>query len=266
MAESYSFKSGKLPLLVSMPHAGTALPDSMKSRMTEQALSLPDTDWYIPRLYEFVESIGASVIEAAFSRYVVDLNRPAGDQQLYPGQAGTGLCPKETFHGEAVYLPDEEPDAREIENRIQKYWQPYHDRISSELNRLKNEYGYALIYDAHSIRSEIPRLFANRLTDLNIGTANGASCHPALSAAIDRHLRQQGDYSYVIDGRFVGGYITRHYGRPECQIHAIQMEISQRNYMDENNCQYLTDKAGRLQPLLAECIRSLLASPHFSQE
>ncbi|MCE9506843.1 MAG: N-formylglutamate deformylase [Alphaproteobacteria bacterium] len=250
---------GTTPLLISMPHMGTFLPPDLKHRMTDAARKLPDTDWHLDRLYWFAVEMGASVLMPTHSRYVVDLNRPPDDASLYPGQLKTGLCPLETFSGEKIYREGEEPDEIEKLNRLAAYWLPYHETLAAELLRLKQEYGYAILYDAHSIKSEVPRLFEGRLPDLNLGSANGASCalkmaESALEAA------SSGDYSAVLNGRFVGGYITRHYGKPQQHIHALQMELAEINYMDENlPHHYDENRAEKLQKVLKNVLRALLA-------
>ncbi len=248
---------GSLPILVSMPHTGSFLPPDLKKRMTPQGLRVADTDWHMERLYDFAEKMGASILAPTHSRYVIDLNRPQDDQTLYPGQVKTGLCPLETFAGEKIYKNGEEPDNIEKANRIGAYWLPYHETIESELQRIREKHGYAILYDAHSIRSEVPRLFEGRLPDLNLGTAKGLSCAAGMGEAA-MVAASDGDYTSVLNGRFVGGHITRHYGRPAENIHAIQMELVQANYMDENTFAYLPEKAEKLQVVLKKVIEALL--------
>jgi N-formylglutamate deformylase len=250
---------GTTPLLVSMPHMGTFLPPDIKRRMTGAALKLPDTDWHLDRLYWFAVEMGASVLMPTHSRYMIDLNRPPDDASLYPGQVKTGLCPLESFSGEKIYKEDEAPDEIEKLNRVASYWLPYHETLAAELARLKEEYGYAILYDAHSIKSEVPRLFEGRLPDLNLGSANGAACAPEMAAAALK-AASSGGYSAVLNGRFVGGYITRHYGQPQDHIHALQMELAEINYMDENPpYHYDEGKAESLQKVLKDVLRALLA-------
>ncbi len=247
-----------MPLLVSMPHTGTFLPPDVKSRMTPEALMLPDTDWHVDRLYWFAVEMGASVLMPTHSRYVVDLNRPPDDAELYPGRVKTGLCPLRTFSGENIYKDAEEPDDIEKTNRISAYWLPYHEALEAELTRLKAQFGYAILYDAHSICSHVPLLFEGRLPDLNLGSARGASCAPAL-AQVAFKAAQDGDYTAVLDGRFVGGHITRHYGRPAQDIHALQMELTWANYMDESfPYRYDEKKSEKLQKTLKNVFRALL--------
>lgn len=231
--DPFLFRQGVGPLLVSMPHVGLHIPADIASRLTPLALTVSNTDWHIDRLYDFLDDLGASVIAATHSRYVVDLNRPPDGASLYPGQATTGLCPTVTFDGEPLYRDGAGPDEPEIEQRVARYWKPYHDRLETELVRLKAAHGYALLWDAHSIRSIVPRLFDGRLPDFNIGTADGASCAPGMARHVLQAAESAEGYSTVLNGRFKGGYITRRYGRPSDGIHAIQLEQSQRTYMDE---------------------------------
>jgi N-formylglutamate deformylase len=205
----------------------------MATHMTPNAMALVDTDWHLDRLYDFVEALGASVIKAHYSRYVIDLNRPPTGESLYPGQTSTGLCPTETFRGECLYLPGHEPDDVEVADRRATFWQPYHDALFTELMRLKLQYGQVLLWDAHSIASVLPRLFEGKLPDLNFGTMEGLSCAPeVLAAALDKIAGAL--WSQVVNGRFKGGYITRHYGKPNHGIHAIQLELCQCLYMNES--------------------------------
>ncbi len=223
-------RGGKL--LVSMPHVGTALPVDIAPRLTEAARAVPDTDWHVDRLYDFLTELGATVLVARWSRLAIDLNRPPDGASLYPGQAGTGLCPAELFDGAPVYRSGEAPHENEIAARRTAYWQPYHDAIAAELQRIKTKHGRVLLWDAHSIAPVVPRLFDGRLPDHNIGTARGASCSPGMGEAVLKAAQAFPAYSSVLNGRYVGGYITRHYGRPDQGIDAIQLELSQGTYMD----------------------------------
>ena len=251
---------GTAPLLVSLPHDGSAIPPALQARMTPQARIAPDTDWHVSRLYDFARELGASILVPAHSRYVIDLNRGEDDTSLYPGQNTTGLVPLVRFTGEAIYLPGEEPDAAEVARRIDHYWRPYHAALREELDRLRAAHGRVLLWEGHSIRgSSLPFLFEGRLPDLNLGTANGASCSPDVQARIEAVLAAQDDYDWVANGRFKGGHITRHYGAPANGIDAVQLEISQRTYMDEDSFAYDEAKASRLQGLLRRLLLATLA-------
>lgn len=229
----YQFKAGKLPFLVSMPHAGTDIPDDIAARLSPQALARPDTDWHLVRLYDFLEEMGASTLSARWSRYVIDLNRPPENTNLYPGMDTTGLCPVDTFASEPLYLPGREPSEEEVRARLDRYWRPYHAQVRSELDRLLAIHGKVVLWDAHSIASVVPRFFEGRLPDLNFGTASGASCAPELERAVVGVARVHERFSVAVNGRFKGGYITRHFGRPAAGVHAIQLEMCQCLYMNE---------------------------------
>ncbi|MEZ3498013.1 N-formylglutamate deformylase [Pantoea sp. KPR_PJ] len=228
----FHFTPGSLPLLVSIPHAGTQLTPEVEAGLSDAARGLPDTDWHVPLLFDFVRDLGASVLIGRYSRFVVDLNRPADNQPLY-ATATTGLYPETLFDGSPTFTPGKTPTAAQRERYLAEIWQPYHQQIQQELARLKAAFGYALLFDAHSIASVIPRLFEGRLPDLNIGTNDGRSCSAAVVQGLEAVCAAQSDYSWVVNGRFKGGYITRAYGRPEARVQAVQLELAQVNYMDE---------------------------------
>jgi len=253
-----SLHRGTIPLLVSLPHDGTVVPEPLAARMTPEARAVPDTDWFVSRLYDFARGLGASVLVPKYSRYVVDLNRPPDDVSLYPGQNTTGLCPAVRFDGEPVYLPGQAPGADEIAERVQRYWLPYHDALAGELARLKSLHGRAVLWEGHSIRSEVPFLFEGRLPDLNLGTASGATCRPGTQARLEQVLAAQADYRWVANGRFKGGHITRHYGQPAQGVEAVQLELAQATYMDEAAGRYDPARAARLQPLLEKLLTAAL--------
>jgi N-formylglutamate deformylase len=217
-----------------MPHVGTFVPRSIGRQLTDCAARRPDTDWHLPRLYDFVAALGATVIQATYSRYVVDLNRPPDGTNLYPGRDTPRLCPVDTFHSEPLYRAGE-PDEAEIRARVERYWKPYHRRLAAEIERVRAEHGIAMLWDAHSIVSEAPRLFDGRLADFNLGTADGSACDPQLARALAVAVSRHPGYKSVLDGRFKGGYITRHYGAPAQGVHAIQMEMAEAIYMDETS-------------------------------
>lgn len=257
MTDVYSFVAAESPLLISIPHDGQALAPGMAGRMSDDASDLPDNDWHVARLYAFAQSIGAGVIRANYSRYVVDLNRPPADDTLYPNQVSTGLCPTETFAGQAIYLDGEVPQNDERELRVGTYWRPYHARLAGELDRLRAQYGFALLWDAHSIAAEVPALFAGRLPDLNIGTFDGNACAGSLQSAVYR-VAADSRYSSVLDGRFKGGYITRHYGRPAERFHAIQLELSQRCYLGGPDGAYMEKPAAEISTLIQSMLLAFL--------
>lgn len=254
MIDVFGFREGSAPLLVSVPHDGCHLPSDMRAGMTAAGAALPDTDWHVAQLYEFAGDLGANMLVANYSRYVVDLNRPASDEALYPGQLATGLCPTETFAGEPIYA---DAPAIDKQTRVDTYWKPYHDQIRATLDAVREQHGYALLWDAHSIPSRVPLLFEGELPALNIGTNGGASCSVALEQAVDA-VAESSVYSSVLNGRFRGGHITRHYGDPENGIHAVQLEIAQRVYMDEHATTFDVEKASRLRDTLRAMLGAYL--------
>ncbi|MDI1300229.1 N-formylglutamate deformylase [Methylotenera sp.] len=262
MDKTYNFYSGNSPLLISMPHAGTGIPEDMRYRLTPEALLLPDVDWHLPILYDMAKDYDVSVISAEYARYVIDLNRSPENTSLYPGQDVTGLCPIDTFAKSAIYQDGKEPDDNEIKDRIEKYWQPYHQKLATELQRIHAIHGVAILWDAHSIASHVPRFFIGQLPDLNFGTADSSSCNISLQnalAATMQELMHAKNYSHVFNGRFKGGYITRHYGMPNMNIHAIQLEMSQCIYMDENSpYKYNAKLAMKVKPLLSDLLKTCL--------
>jgi formiminoglutamase len=227
----FDLHQGDGPVIVSVPHAGVEIPEEFAGVFVSDWLAVRDADWYIPELYGFVRELGASVIAARVSRSVIDLNRDPSGVSLYPGQATTGLCPVETFDGAPLFMGPG-PDEAEIVRRLGQYFWPYHAALEAEIVRVKALHGYAILYDAHSIRSRIPRLFDGELAQFNIGTNDGASCPAQMTARVEEVCAQSG-FSHVVNGRFKGGWITRAYGKPERQVYALQMELAMRGYMVE---------------------------------
>ena len=249
----FRFNAGSIPLLVSMPHVGTDIPDDVAAAFTPAALDKADTDWHLVELYGFLREMGASTLSARWSRYVIDLNRPQENTNLYPGQDTTGLCPVDTFHREPLYLPGREPGEADVRQRLQRYWRPYHEQLQAELERMLRIHGTVVLWDAHSIASVVPRFFDGKLPDLNFGTADGASCAPGLREAVVGLAQAQDEFSVAVNGRFKGGHITRHYGQPGSGVHAIQLEMCQCLYMDEAApFGYRPDLAARVQGLLRQ--------------
>lgn len=257
MSPVFQFQRGELPLLISVPHDGRELPEDMRVRMTDVGLSIPDTDWHVADLYEFAVDMGANILVANYSRYVVDLNRSADDAALYPGQVATGLCPLQTFAGESIYSSGG-VDESEKAQRIEKYWRPYHTHLHDTLDALREEHGFAFLWDAHSIPSVVPRLFDGELPELNLGSNSGGSCEQSIEAAVAA-VATASSHSTAINGRFKGGYITRHYGDPENGIHALQLEIAQRAYMDEQSSVFDATKANVLRDTLHKMLSIFVA-------
>lgn len=260
----FTFHRGTAPLLVSMPHVGTHVPDAIARRLNPEARSVPDTDWHLERLYGFAKSMGASVLVATHSRYVIDLNRPPDDSSLYPGQSVTALCPVDAFDSTPLYSGRLVPDAAEVAARREALWEPYHAQLREELNRMRATHGVAVLWDAHSIRSVLPRFFDGTLPDLNLGTAGGTSCDAALAQELFAIAETALDHTAVLNGRFKGGYITRRYGEPARNIHAVQLEMTQCSYMQEAPpFNYLPERAGRIQPTLQRMVEAAL---RFAQQ
>ena len=252
----FTLHRGTTPLLVSLPHVGTELPPDIVLRLRAHALAVADTDWHLDQLYAFArDELGASMIVPRYSRYCIDLNRPPENTPMYPSTNNTELCPTHAFTGEPLYLHGEAPDEAEIERRLATYWRPYHDVLAGELARIKAAHGHAVLFDGHSIKSELPWLFEGRLPDLNLGTASGTSCDPALRSALGDVLAAQTQFTQVVDGRFKGGYITRQYGRPAEGVHAVQLEMCWRCYMDEAPpFEFDPARAAGVLPLLRELL------------
>jgi N-formylglutamate deformylase len=230
-------RRGAAPLVVSFPHTGTDVPAEIESRLSSPWLARRDTDWWVHHLYEFVHALGATSVRSKISRTVIDLNRNPDGSSLYPGQNTTGLCPLATFDDQPLYRPGQEPDAEEIAQRQQCWFDPYHQALAAEIARLRERHPCVVVYDAHSIRSVIPHLFPGRLPQFNIGTTSGSgtpdsSCDPRLALAVQEVCAASG-LDHVRNGRFRGGWITRHYAAPARGVHAIQMELACRGYMDE---------------------------------
>ena len=255
---SFTLHRGDTPLLISLPHVGTQIPADQRARYTERALEVEDTDWYLDRLYGFARGLGASLIVPVYNRYLIDLNRPRENAPMYPGANNTELCPTRHFTSDPIYRPGQAPDAAEVRRRIDLYWQPYHDALQAELLRLKARHGHAVLFDGHSIKSRLPWLFDGELPHLNLGTADGSSCAPALRDAVASLLGADGRYDLVVDGRFKGGHITRTYGRPAEAVHALQLEMCWRCYMDEEPPGAWNDaRAADVTPLLRQLVTTL---------
>jgi len=254
---SWRLAQGDSPLIVNVPHAGTLVPDSVGSRLTLAARALPDTDWHVEKLYDFAAKEGATLMTATQSRYVIDLNRDPSGAALYAGADNTELCPTRTFADEPIYAPQDAPAPDEVTQRTVTHFLPYHQQLSVEVARVKKRHGYAVLLDGHSIRGEVPRFFAGRLPDLNLGTADATSCSLDVQAVAVSVLKSAQRFTYVVNGRFKGGWITRHYGRPYDHVHALQLEMAQRCYMDESP-PYAWD-AARAAPLVA-LLRRLVAA------
>lgn len=256
MPQAYDFIPGSSQLLISMPHVGTELMPEVAAGLAEPAKGLCDTDWHLPILYDFAQKMGASLLIARWSRFNIDLNRPSDDKPLY-ATATTGLYPDTLFDGQALFASGKAPDAAARARYLNEIWKAYHQRIASELTRIKSQHGHAVLFDAHSIKGFVPRLFDGQLPDFNIGTNEGKSC----AASLTRRLAAACDdpnFTHVVNGRFKGGHITRYYGRPQDGIHAVQLELAQRTYMrEEPPFDYQPSLAMRVQPVLARFVDTM---------
>lgn len=259
-APVFSLQRGSVPLLISIPHLGTRIPDDIAATMTPAAARVDDCDWHLDRLYAFAKALGASILTPVYARYVIDLNRPPDGASLYPGQDTTGLLPVDTFDKAPLYRDGHLPDDAEMARRRETYWRPYHDALKNELAALKGQHGRVLLWEAHSIRSHVPRFFEGRLPDFNFGTASGASALPGLAEDMAALVTQHGGYTAVANGRFKGGYITREYGKPAGGVHAIQLELTQITYMQEQMpYAYDETRAAQAAPLIESLVKAALA-------
>lgn len=254
----YDLSEGTSPILLNVPHAGTDIPAGLRQSLRAEACDLRDTDWHMDRIARDILPPGASLMTARLTRYAVDLNRGSDDAPLYSGPT-TGLISTTDFDGEPLYREGAEPDAQTRAESVKRYWQPYHDVLAREIERIRDAHGYCVLLDLHSIRSRIPRLFDGRLPDLNLGTNSGKSCDPALSDAAFSALQASG-LSTVRDGRFKGGFITRYYGNPARNVHALQIEIAQECYMlEQSPWTYLPEKADRLKEALYALVAAMVS-------
>jgi N-formylglutamate deformylase len=255
MSQSYTLIKGRVPLLISMPHNGQEIPDEIAAKMSLKARAVPDTDWYKDKLYDFAVELGAYILIPKFNRYVIDLNRDPNGIDLYPGANSTELCPTTAFDLSPLYIDGYSPDEVEIKRRTQLYWQPYHQAIETTLAKIKQQFNQAVLLEAHSILSHVPRFFDGRLPDFNFGNSDGKSCSDEMLERVRNLVFSP--YTMVCNGRFKGGFITREYGQPQNNIHALQLELSQITYMNESTLEYNQQLASLVKPklkLLVECL------------
>ena len=255
----FELERGTRPVLVSLPHVGTAIPDTLRPQFVPRALAVEDTDWHLDQLYAFVRDLGASLIVPCYSRFVIDLNRPPENTPMYAGANNTELCPTRFFSGDPIYQAGCAPSASEIAARRDTYWRPYHAALEAEMTRLHAEHGHAVLFDGHSIKSQLPWLFEGKLPDLNLGTASGSSCAAGLRSRLQQVLQSQTAFTQVVDGRFKGGHITRAFGRPHVGWHAVQLEMCWSTYMVEEPPFRLDPaRVGRLAPVLQAMVGAML--------
>ncbi|MDP7592782.1 MAG: N-formylglutamate deformylase [Litorilituus sp.] len=261
MDSSYTLTTGNIGVLISMPHNGQLIPKNITETMTSTARNVPDTDWYMDKLYDFANTMGAYIISPKYSRYVIDLNRSSHGKALYTNANNTELCPTTAFDLSSLYLPNKQPSSQEISERISCYWQPYHQELTNTLAHLKQKYHKVVLLDAHSILSKVPRFFEGKLPDFNFGSADGISCDEKLMQKVMQ--LDLSPYTSISNGRFKGGYITRAYGAPKENVHAIQLELSQHTYMDEPSDNYNEQKASQVKLKLKAIVQCLI---DFAQE
>lgn len=255
--EAVNVSEGDSPVVLAMPHVGTHLPDDIAARLNDLGRGVGDTDWWVDRLYsDLLEN--ATVVKATFSRYVIDANRNPSGESLYPGQNTTGICPTISFDNEPIYQHGQLPSDDEIAERLARFHTPYHAALCAQLERVKARHGLAVLYDCHSIRSRIPFLFTGKLPEFNIGTADGRTCDARIEEIGRASCDAAAGYSHVINGRFKGGWTTRHYGQPEQGLHAIQMELTQSTYMDETApWTYRPELAANVRPVLQNILTGI---------
>ena len=253
----FRFQKGYSPFLISNPHSGVFIPPEIAETMTDYGLERRDTDWFLSKIYDLPAVESAGMISANVSRYVIDLNRPSNDDSLYPDRETTGLCPTITFAKKPIYRSGFEPDEEEIAKRIEHYWQPYHDQLLLELDRLIKKFGFVLLLDVHSIAQEVPMLFDGKIEDFNFGTNHGKSCGANLQELVETFASQMTDYTYAVNGRFIGGYITRHYGGLE-NVHAVQLELNRSTYMDEEELSWDLASANEVIPVIERFVVALM--------
>jgi N-formylglutamate deformylase len=250
-------REGDGPVVLGLPHTGTWLPEAVRGRLNATGLALADTDWHIHELYDGLLP-GATTVRATFHRYVIDANRGPDDSSLYPGKNTTGLCPVTDFDGLPIWNEGSEPAEADVAARAAAFHAPYHAALVAQIERVRARHGVAILYDCHSIRSEVPFLFEGTLPDFNVGTNDGASCAPVVEASVLSHCRAADGYTYVANGRFKGGWTTRNYGRPEAGVHAIQMELAQATYMEERApWTYAPERAERVREHLRAILENL---------
>lgn len=246
---------GDSPIVLGLPHTGTYVPRPIMADLNDTGRALADTDWHVHLLYDGLLP-GATTVRANFHRYVIDANRDPMGESLYPGQNTTTLVPLTDFEGRDIW--NRVPNAEDIRARKRYFHAPYHAALEAELTRVRDLHGVAILYDCHSIRSGIPFLFDGTLPDFSIGTNMGATCDTRIEAATTA-ICDAAPYSLVLNGRFKGGWTTRHYGQPSENIHAIQMELAQSTYLTDEAAPWTYDatKAATLRPYLTEILTTL---------
>jgi len=255
-------KQGTSPFILASPHGGTQVEPSIWDRLNDRGKILADTDWHINRLYDGL-GFDVTTVQATFNRYVIDANRDPSGASLYPGQNTTSLIPTTDFNNQPIWREGQEPTQADIEDRLARFHTPYHEALSQEIERIKALHGVVILYDCHSITSPLPFLFEGQLPDFNIGTNDGTSCAPLVEQSLEYIAGITSDYSYVVNGRFKGGWTTRHYGDPANGVHAVQMELVRENYLETDAPPFAYDenKAERLRTHLQKILGFLTLAP-----
>jgi formiminoglutamase len=255
MTVPYEIRQGTSPVILGFPHTGTELPPAIWERLNDNGRILADTDWHIHQLYNGLLD-GATSVRATFHRYVIDANRDPQGLSLYPGQNTTGLVPETDFDGKSIWKDGEAPTDQDVADRLADFHAPYHAALAAEIERVKAIHGVAILYDCHSIRSHIPFLFEGKLPDFNIGTDMGRTCDSAIEQAAVTAAAAADGYDSTLNGRFKGGWTTRHYGKPGTGVHAIQMELAQSTHLSTETPPFAYDptKAERLRVHLKDIL------------
>ena len=256
----FEVSRGSSPVILAFPHTGTEVPPDIRARLNDNGRLIADTDWHIHTLYAGLLP-DATTVRATFHRYCIDANRDPAGTSLYPGQNTTGLVPATDFDGKPIWNEGEAPAEADIAARLDDFHRPYHAALAAEVERVRAEHGVAVLYDCHSIRSLIPFLFEGRLPDFNIGTDNGRTCAPAIETATAEIAARAEGYTHILNGRFKGGWTTRHYGRPQTGVHAIQMELAQASHLATEAPPFAYDsgKADRLRVHLKSILERIEA-------
>lgn len=251
----FEVREGSSPIILGFPHTGTDVPPAIWERLNANGRLLADTDWHIHRLYDALIP-DVTTVRATFHRYVIDANRDPAGKSLYPGQNTTGLVPQTDFDNAPIWQEGQAPTEADIAARVADFHAPYHAALAAEVERVKSIHGIAVLYDCHSIRSHIPFLFEGRLPDFNVGTDNGTTCDPAIEAATVAVASSAKGYTSILNGRFKGGWTTRHYGKPATGVHAIQMELAQSTHLASEAPPFAYDdtKADKLRVHLASIL------------
>ncbi|GAA4113631.1 N-formylglutamate deformylase [Aquimarina addita] len=250
----------KVPILISIPHAGTQFPVEIKHYYKKKMRNhLDDTDWYVHKLYEFAPSLGITIIKANLSRWVIDLNRDPKSIPLYTdNRLITAITPITDFYGNNIYTSSSsEPDPIEIQRRLDLYYWPYYRQIETLIADLKKKFGKVLLWDAHSIRHLVSTIQKKPFPDMILGNNDQKTAHPQLILTALEKLRSK-KFEVAHNTPFKGGHITRYFGKPAQNVHALQLEMNKILYMDDNEITYNTKRASEVQEVLQDTLQHLI--------